>query len=88
MREFSWSGEDQNIGVYITLYNILYVSIHHDGGISLCRYATVYTMAPVFSLVLDEDVSADIALMYPELYRDLMKVHIRMYDHFNLTRWV
>ena len=33
-------------------------------------------MAPVFSLVLDEDVSADIALMYPELYRDLMKVHI------------
>ena len=38
------------------------------------RYATVYTMAPVFSLVLDEDVSPDIALMYPELYRDLMKV--------------
>ena len=36
----------------------------------------MYTMAPVFSLVLDEDVSADIALMYPELYRDLMKVHI------------
>ena len=34
----------------------------------------MYTMAPVFSLVLDEDVSADIALMYPELYRDLMKV--------------
>ena len=31
-------------------------------------------MAPVFSLVLDEDVSSDIALMYPELYRDLMKV--------------
>ena len=31
-------------------------------------------MAPVFSMVLDEDVSADIALMYPELYQDLMKV--------------
>lgn len=30
-------------------------------------------MAPVLSLVLDEDVSADIALMYPELYQDLMK---------------
>ena len=38
------------------------------------RYATVYIMALVFSLVLDEDVSPDIALMYPELYRDLMKV--------------
>ncbi len=39
----------------------------------LSRYATLYTMAPVLSLVLDEDVSADIALMYPELYQDLMK---------------
>lgn len=30
-------------------------------------------MAPVLSLVLDEDVSSDIALMYPELYQELMK---------------
>lgn len=36
-------------------------------------YATIYTMAPVLSLVLDEDVSSDIALMYPELYQELMK---------------
>lgn len=36
-------------------------------------YSTVYTMAPVLSLVLDEDVSADVALMYPELYQELMK---------------
>ena len=34
-------------------------------------------MAPVFSLVLDEDVSADIALMYPELYQELMKVLLK-----------
>ena len=40
------------------------------------RYATVYTMAPVFSLVLDEDVSSDVALTYPELYQELMKVPI------------
>ena len=33
-------------------------------------------MAPVFSLVLDEDVSADIALTYPELYQELMKVEV------------
>ena len=31
-------------------------------------------MAPVFSLVLDEDVSADVALTYPELYQELLKV--------------
>lgn len=37
-------------------------------------YATVYTMAPVFSLVLDRDVSEDLALLYPELYKELTKV--------------
>ena len=31
-------------------------------------------MGPVFSLVLDEDVSDEIALRYPELYKDLVKV--------------
>lgn len=34
-------------------------------------------MAPVFSLVLDEDVSSDVALTYPELYQELMKVVIK-----------
>jgi phospholipid-translocating ATPase len=40
-------------------------------------YATVYTMAPVFSLVLDRDVNEDLALLYPELYKELTKVSIR-----------
>jgi len=31
-------------------------------------------MAPVFSLVWDEDVSVKTALTFPELYKDLMKV--------------
>lgn len=31
-------------------------------------------MAPVFSLVLDQDVSEDIAMLYPELYKELTKV--------------
>lgn len=39
-------------------------------------YATVYTMAPVFSLVLDQDVSEEIALLYPELYKDLTKASL------------
>lgn len=37
-------------------------------------YATVYTMLPVFSLVLDRDVNEDLALLYPELYKELTKV--------------
>lgn len=40
----------------------------------LVGYSTFYTMAPVFSLVLDKDVSPEIALLYPELYKDLTKV--------------
>lgn len=38
------------------------------------RYATIYTMFPVFSLVLDQDVRPDMAMLYPELYKDLTKV--------------
>lgn len=38
------------------------------------RYATIYTMFPVFSLVLDQDVKPEMALLYPELYKDLTKV--------------
>ena len=42
-------------------------------GILMVGYATIYTMFPVFSLVLDKDVSGTIALTYPELYKDLTK---------------
>ena len=42
-------------------------------GLIAVGYTTVYTMAPVFSLVLDRDVTDDIALLYPELYRDLVR---------------
>lgn len=34
-------------------------------------YATVYTNAPVFSLVFDRDVDEHLANLYPELYKEL-----------------
>ena len=37
----------------------------------LVGYATLYTMFPVFSLVLDRDVDEALANLYPELYREL-----------------
>lgn len=43
-------------------------------GMLIVGYATLYTNAPVFSLVLDQDVSEEIVMMYPELYKDLTKV--------------
>lgn len=42
----------------------------------LNSYSTVYTMFPVFSLVLDKDVSSEIAMTFPELYKELTKVII------------
>ena len=40
----------------------------------LSRYVTVYTMFPVFLLVIDKDVTPETAIKYPELYKDLQKV--------------
>ncbi|CDS09407.1 hypothetical protein LRAMOSA10767 [Lichtheimia ramosa] len=51
-------------------------------GMLIVGYATVYTMAPVFSLVLDQDVSEEIALLYPELYKDLTKGRSLSYRTF------
>lgn len=51
-----------------------YTKLHFWTISVLCRYATIYTMFPVFSLVLDQDVKPEMALLYPELYKDLTKV--------------
>lgn len=42
-------------------------------GLLLVGYATIFTSGPVFSLVLNQDVSPDVAMLYPELYKELLK---------------
>eukprot|EP01094_Clydonella_sp_ATCC50884_P010690 TRINITY_DN20543_c0_g1_i1.p1 TRINITY_DN20543_c0_g1~~TRINITY_DN20543_c0_g1_i1.p1 ORF type:complete len:603 (-),score=158.32 TRINITY_DN20543_c0_g1_i1:134-1705(-) len=42
-------------------------------GWLLVGYSTWYTMAPVFALVLDEDVKKSDAFTFPELYQELQK---------------
>jgi len=37
-------------------------------------YATFYTMLPVFTLVLDEDVDDSLVTLYPQLYAEVQKV--------------
>jgi phospholipid-translocating ATPase len=67
-------------GLIISIIQAIFSSIFYYASISLYQgflivgYATVYTMFPVFSLVLDKDVSAHIAITYPELYKELTKV--------------
>ncbi|KAI9832743.1 MAG: putative aminophospholipid-translocase [Phylliscum demangeonii] len=45
-------------------------------------YATVYTMSPVFSLVLDRDVDERLAKLYPELYKELTEGRSLSYRSF------
>ncbi|XP_055550514.1 probable phospholipid-transporting ATPase IIA isoform X2 [Wyeomyia smithii] len=55
-------------------------------GFLMVGYATLYTMFPVFSLVLDQDISSNIALTYPELYKELSKGRSLSYKTFFM--WV
>ena len=55
-------------------------------GFLMVGYATIYTMLPVFSLVIDKDVPVKIALTYPELYRNLTKGRSLSYKTFFI--WV
>lgn len=75
-------------GLIISVIQAVFSAIFYFAPIAVYQgwlmmgYATVYTMAPVFSLVLDRDVSEDLALLYPELYKDLTKVRLsERYKH-------
>lgn len=64
-------------GLIISIIQAVFSSVFYFAPLALYQgwlmvgYATLYTMAPVFSLVLDRDVSEDMALLYPELFRDI-----------------
>lgn len=57
--------------VFSSLFYFAPISLYQ--GLLIIGYATIFTMAPVFSLVFDHDIEPSIALMYPELYKDLTK---------------
>ncbi|XP_029184448.2 probable phospholipid-transporting ATPase IIA isoform X1 [Acropora millepora] len=63
-----------------------FASVSLFSGFLMIGYGTFYTMFPVSSLVLDVDVPPDIALIYPELYKDLGKGRSLSYKTFFI--WV
>ncbi|RPD63418.1 aminophospholipid-transporting P-type ATPase [Lentinus tigrinus ALCF2SS1-6] len=75
-------------GLIISVMQAVFSSIFYFAPIALYQgylmagYATAYTMAPVFSLVLDRDVNEDLALLYPELYKELTKGRQLSYKTF------
>jgi phospholipid-translocating ATPase len=79
-------------GLIMSVMQAIFSSIFYFASISLYQgfllvgYGTIYTMFPVFSLVLDKDVKAEIALLYPELYKELSKGRSLSFKTFFL--WV
>lgn len=59
-----------------------YAAIPIYTGWLIVGYATIYTSLPVFSLVLDEDVSEEAVNNYPELYINLQKEKPLSYKTF------
>ena len=57
--------------VFSSLFYFAPISLYQ--GLLVIGYATIFTMAPVFSLVFDHDIESSIALLYPELYKELTK---------------
>ena len=56
-------------------------------GVLVVGYATLFTTGPVFSLVLDEDVSESNALKFPQLYRELQKRRYLSIKTFLMWVW-
>ncbi|XP_078337418.1 putative phospholipid-transporting ATPase IIA isoform X1 [Crassostrea virginica] len=79
-------------GLIISTMQAVFCSVFYFASIALfpgflmIGYATAYTMYPVFSLVLDKDVSAETAMTYPELYKELVKGRSLSFKTFFL--WV
>ncbi|GAA5838969.1 hypothetical protein JCM11251_007842 [Rhodosporidiobolus azoricus] len=75
-------------GLIISVIQAVFSSVFYFSPIAIYQgwlmvgYATAYTMAPVFSLVLDRDVNEDVALLYPELYKELTKGRSLSYKTF------
>jgi phospholipid-translocating ATPase len=57
--------------VFSALFYLSPIALYQ--GLIAIGYTTVYTMFPVFSLVLDTDITEEMAILYPELYKELLK---------------
>jgi phospholipid-translocating ATPase len=65
-----------------------YAAIPIYNGWLMVGYATFFTMFPVFSLVLDEDLDRDTVFLFPELYRDLQKGRPLSWKTFFIWVWI
>jgi len=70
--------------IFISLFFFAAIPIYN--GMLMLGYSTIYTMLPVFSLVLDQDIDRKTVHQYPILYRNLAKG--RMLSITTFCDWV
>ncbi|KAF8922857.1 putative aminophospholipid-translocase, partial [Dissophora ornata] len=81
-------------GLIISVMQAVFSAMFYFAPIALFQgwlivgYTTLYTFAPVFSLVLDLDSAEDVVLIYPELYKDLRKGRSLSYKTFFNWLWI
>ena len=71
--------------VFSALFYFAPIALYN--GVLIAGYATFFTIGPIFSLVLDEDVSESNALRFPEVYRELQKRRYLSVKTFLIWTW-
>ncbi|KRZ40142.1 putative phospholipid-transporting ATPase IIB, partial [Trichinella pseudospiralis] len=76
------------VAVMQFLYSYLYDTDSEPmfSGVLMLLYTTLYTMVPVFSLVLNRDTKESSLLLYPELYKEFKSVRLVSWKSF--VKWV
>jgi phospholipid-translocating ATPase len=64
------------------------VAIPVFNGFLMMGYSTVFTMLPVFSLILDKDVELEQVLKFPPLYKSLQKGRSLNFKTFMIWVWI
>ena len=71
--------------LFICLFYFVAIPIYN--GLLMMGYTTVFTMLPVFAIVLDEDSAVHTVLKFPELYKNLQKGRLLGFTSFLVWIW-
>ena len=72
--------------IFTCLYFFVTIPIYN--GYLILGYSTIYTTFPVFSIVLDEDVSYDKVEAFPALYKTIQKGRSLNLKTFLVWTWI
>jgi phospholipid-translocating ATPase len=80
-------------GLIIAVIQALFISVFYYcaipiyNGLLMLGYSSIYTMMPVFSLVLEEDTDVATVMTYPQLYKTLRESRFLGLTTFLMWMW-